>query len=143
MPFNNKEEIKIEREKWALTDEEFAQNLDTVFNELVLIGNALHSLKPEFVIVGGQAGSGKSALVSKELKGFKNGAIIIDQDILRTKHLKYKKIHDEYTEREEFLLLKRYLDRLVNGIIERASNLRYNIILESALRSVSKFIKNR
>lgn len=48
----------------------------------------------------------------------------------------------EYTEREEFLLLKRYLDQLVNTIIDYAKKERFNLILESALRSVSKFIKN-
>lgn len=142
MPFNNEDEIKAEREKWKLTDEEFANNLDTVFNELILTGNASATQIPEFIMVGGQAGSGKSALVGKELQELPNGAIVIDQDVLRTKHPKYVQIHDEYTEREEFLLLKRYMDRLVNGVIDRASTLRYNIILESALRSVSKFIKN-
>lgn len=142
MPFNNEEEIKLEREKWKLTDEEFEANFDSVFKELVLTGNASVNQNPEFIMVGGQAGGGKSTLVAKELKGLDSGAIVIDQDLLRTKHPRYQQIHDEYTEREEFLLLKRYLDRLVNGILDKASTERYNLILESALRSVSKFIKN-
>lgn len=143
MPFNNEEEINEERRKWSLSDFEFRENFNSVFNELILTGgNVSLSSNPKFIMIGGQAGSGKSMLVVKELRELENGAIVIDQDILRTKHPKYQQIHDEYTEREEFLLLKRYLDQLVNTIIEYSSNEGYNLILESALRSVSKFIKN-
>ncbi len=142
MPFNSEDEIKREREKMKLTDEEFEENLDLVFKELVLSGDASPNDNPTFIMVGGQAGSGKSTLVSQELRAQEHGAIIIDQDLLRTKHPRYPQIYDLYTEREEFLLLKRYLDRLINGIIDRAEKSGYNIILESALRSVSKFIVN-
>ena len=143
MPFNNEEEINAERKKWALSDYEFRTNFNTVFNELILTGgNDLPTCKPKFIMVGGQAGCGKSMLVGKEVQNLKNGAIIIDQDELRTKHPAYKQIHDEYTEREEFLLLKRYLDKLVNTIIDYTKKERFNLILESALRSVSKFIIN-
>lgn len=142
MPFNNEDEIQIEREKWNLSEKEYNESFNNIFNELVLTGNATHSQNPTFIMVGGQAGSGKSMLVGKELRNLASGAIIIDQDLLRTKHPKYQKIHDMYTEREEFLLLKRYLDQLINDIIAKSLNEGYNLILESALRSVSKFIKN-
>ena len=142
MPFNNEEETKKEREKWKLTEEEYRDNFNSIFSELILTGDATPSLNPTFIMVGGQAGCGKSMLVGKELKKLKNGAIIIDQDILRTRHPKSKQIQDTYTEREEFLLLKRYLDRLINDIIARSSDEGFNLILESALRSVSKFVIN-
>lgn len=140
MSFDNEEEISKEREKWKLTDEEYNRNIGEIFNELVLTGNAKKSQNPTLIMIGGQAGCGKSMLVGRELKNLEDGAIIIDQDILRTKHPKYSQIHDTYTEREEFLLLKRYLDRVVENVIRKSSEERYNIILESALRSVSKFI---
>lgn len=142
MAFENEEEIKAERAKWNLTEDEYQENFNSIFSELVLTGRATSSENPTFIMVGGQAGCGKSILVGKELGELKNGAIVIDQDILRTKHPNYKKIHDTYTEREEFLLLKRYLDRIVNDTVEKSSEEGYNLILESALRSVSKFIKN-
>ena len=142
MPFNNEEEIQAEREKWNLTDEEFQDNFNSIFNELILIGNASPSSKPTFIMVGGQAGCGKSMLVGKELRALPEGAIAIDQDVLRTKHPKYQQIHNTYTEREEFLLLKRYIDRIVKTAIDKSSAEGYNLILESALRSVSKFIEH-
>lgn len=142
MSFENEEEIKKERAKWNLTEDEYQENFNSIFSELVLTGNATPSENPKFIMVGGQAGCGKSMLDCKELGKLKNGAIIIDQDILRTKHPNYKQIHDTYTEREEFLLLKRYVDRIVNDTVEKSSEEGYNLILESALRSVKKFIKN-
>lgn len=69
-------------------------------------------------------------------------AIIIDQDELRTKfpEEKYKQIHDNHTEREEFLILKPYISKAILALKYRAKNSGYNIILESALRSISSFI---
>lgn len=128
------------REKWKLTDEEFETNMNDIFGELSLC--AKKTLNPIFILVGGQAGSGKSALVAKEYQNLGGNAIIIDQDELRTKfpEEKYKQIHDNYTEREEFLILKPYISRAISAIKDRAKNCGYNIILESALRSVNSFI---
>lgn len=128
------------RKKIELTDEEFETNMDGIFGELSLC--AKKELVPIFTLVGGQAGSGKSALVASENQSLGGNAIIIDQDELRTKFPKekYKQIHDNCNEREEFLILKPYISRAVVALKERALNCGYNIILESALRSVSSFI---
>lgn len=128
------------RKKIELTDEEFETNMDEIFGELSLC--AKKELVPIFTLVGGQAGSGKSALVASENQSLGGNAIIIDQDELRTKFPKekYKQIHDNCNEREEFLILKPYISRAVVALKERALNCGYNIILESALRSVSSFI---
>ena len=128
------------RKKIELTDEEFETNMDEIFGELSLC--AKKELVPIFTLVGGQAGSGKSALVASENQCLGGNAIIIDQDELRTKFPKekYKQIHDNCNEREEFLILKPYISRAVVALKERALNCGYNIILESALRSVSSFI---
>lgn len=134
MEFNAEEE----RKKWQLKDEEFEQNINDIFGELSLC--AEKTANPSFVIVGGQAGSGKSLLVSKEYQDLVGNAIIIDQDELRTKFPKEKQIQDNYTEREEFLILKPYISKTIVELIDRAVKENYNIILESALRSVSSFI---
>ena len=134
MGFNAEEE----RKKWQLTDKEFEQNINDIFGELSLC--AEKTANPSFVIVGGQAGSGKSLLVSKEYQDLVGNAIIIDQDELRTKFPKEKQIQDNYTEREEFLILKPYISKTIVELIDRAVKENYNIILESALRSVSSFI---
>ena len=134
MEFNAEEE----RKKWQLKDEEFEQNINDIFGELSLC--AEKTANPSFVIVGGQAGSGNSLLVSKEYQDLVGNAIIIDQDELRTKFPKEKQIQDNYTEREEFLILKPYISKTIVELIDRAVKENYNIILESALRSVSSFI---
>lgn len=136
MEFNEEEE----REKWQLTDEEFEANANEIFSQLALC--AKESPSPTFIMVGGQAGSGKSALVAREYENIEGNAIIIDQDELRTKfpQEKYRQIHDTYTEREEFLILKPYISKLIIALKDRAKEGGYNIILESALRSVNSFI---
>lgn len=136
----DKNQLNEERKKWTLSPEEEKKNIEEVFQELVTTGAAKPTDNPTMVMVGGQSGSGKSMLVSYYLKNLNGGAIVIDQDSLRLKHPRYTEIYNSYTEREEFLLLKRYLDSLINGIVNIACNSGYNVILESALRSVDKFI---
>lgn len=135
----NKEELEQERKEWLLSDTETESNIDDVFNELVITGSASPTENQTFVMVGGQAGSGKSMVDNYYMKSLNGSAVLIDQDALRLKHPRYKEIHDKYTEREEFLLLKRYIDNMVSGLINRGVNGNYNIILESALRSINKF----
>ena len=138
MDFN----ISEERKKWELPDKEFEQNVNDIFNELCLMADSNPS--PTFVLVGGQAGSGKSGLVSKKYQELQGNAIIIDQDELRTKFPveKYKQILEKYTEREEFLILNPYIAKLIQTIIEKAKSENYNIVLESALQDVAAFEKN-
>ena len=138
MEFN----ILEEREKWKLSDEEFTQNSNEIFNELCLVAHP--SSNPSFVLVGGQAGSGKSGLVAKKYQELQGNAIIIDQDELRTKFPaeKYKQILENYTEREEFLILNPYIADLIQAIIQKAQEEKYNIVLESALQDVAAFEKN-
>ena len=133
-------DIEKARKKWELTEEEFEENMDEIFGELSLC--AEKTSEPSFTIVGGQAGSGKSALVAKEYQELTRNAIIIDQDELRTKFPKekYKEIHNSCNEREEFLILKPYISKAIVRIVEKAVNGGYNIVLESALRSVNSFI---
>ena len=75
MSFNSEEEIQKERSKWKLTDEELSSNFNDVYNEMNLIGNATNSEKPTFVMIGGQAGCGKSILVSKKYLILKKGLL--------------------------------------------------------------------
>ena len=133
-------DLDKEKKDWILTDEEFESNMEEVFSELSLCATKTENLN--FIIVGGQAGSGKTALVAKEYQNLGGNAIIIDQDELRPKFPKdkYKQIHDNCTEREEFLILKPYVSQAVLNLIDRAQNNGYNIILESALRGVNSFI---
>lgn len=123
-----------------LNKEEFEANMNEVFAQLSLC--AKKEEKPCFTVVGGQPGSGKSTLIAKEHQnGGECGAIIIDQDELRTKFPKYSQIQDNYSEREEFLILKPYVSKAIETLIDKAAQDGYNIIIESGLRSISTVIK--
>lgn len=138
MDFN----VNAERKKWKLSEQEFNQNVNEIFGELSLVAQPTSS--PIFVLVGGQAGSGKSGLVAKKHQELTGNSIIIDQDELRTKfpQNKYKQILENYTEREEFLILNPYIADLIQAIITKAKNEGYNIVLESALQDIDAFSKN-
>lgn len=135
-------DIKKEREKWKLSRKEFENNANEIFGELAMTTQKAEH--PRFIIIGGQAGSGKSGLVAKRYQELEGNAIIIDQDELRTKYPQeaYKQICSHYTEREEFLILNPYIAILIQKIIAKAKENRYNIILESALQDVGAFIEN-
>ena len=132
--------MKLNENDIMLTEEEFKENVQEIFNELAMCASKTEN--PTFILVGGQAGAGKSLLTARENIELNDHAIIIDQDELRTKYPleKYNLIHNNCTEREEFLLLKPYISRLIVEIKDLAKKSGYNIILESALRSVKSFI---
>ena len=67
--------------KYQLSDEEFEKNANRIFSALAM--NADKPEKPRFIMVGGQAGSGKTGLVAKKNRELDGGAIIIDQDEIR------------------------------------------------------------
>lgn len=135
-------DVDKKRKEYALTEEELRENADSIFAELAL--TVRPTKNPTFVLVGGQAGAGKSGLVSRRNKELDGNAIIIDQDELRTKYPaeRYAKIHSEHTEREEFLILNPYIAQIIQEIIKRAKQGGYNIILESALQDPKAFIDN-
>lgn len=133
---NIDEEIK----KYQLSDEEFEKHCDKIFNFLAM--NAEVSEKPKFVMVGGQAGSGKTGLVSAKNKELDGGAIIIDQDEIRASFPKemYEQILRDHDDREEYLILKPYVLKMRQALVDRARNGGYNVIMESAMQAVDSFI---
>ena len=133
-------DIEELRKKYAITDEQFQENASEIFGELSI--NATKSEQPRFIMVGGQAGSGKTSLVSKKYKDLDGNAIIIDQDELRTMYPReiYQQILANHTDREEFLILNIYIAKMIKEIVMRSKEQGYNIILETALNDVEAFI---
>lgn len=136
MEFN----IEEARKKYAITEEQFQDNMREIFGELAI--NAHKVEKPKFIIVGGQAGSGKTGLVSKKYNELEGNAVIIDQDELRTKYPQeiYSQILENHTDREEFLILNIYVARAIKEIVQRSKEAGYSIILESAMQDIEAFI---
>lgn len=133
----NKEEA---RKKYAITDEQFMENAREIFGEISI--NASKTDEPKFIIVGGQAGSGKTGLVAKKYNELNGNAVIIDQDELRTKYPQeiYKEIVANHTDREEFLILNIYIAKMIKEIINRSREAGYSVILETAMQDIEAFI---
>jgi len=134
--------INIEelRKKYAITEEQFQENANEIFGELSI--NAKRMEEPKFILAGGQAGSGKTSLVSKKYKELNGNAIIIDQDELRTMYPReiYQQILANHNDREEFLILNIYIAKMIKELVMRSKAEGYNIILETALNDVEAFI---
>ena len=133
-------DIDEERKRWALDKEKLEENIDNIFARLSI--GCSRSKNPKFILVGGQAGSGKSGLVTKRMLELKGNAIIIDQDELRPMYPEYEKLRSTHTEREEFLILNPYIADVIKGLIDRAQEHGYSIILETALQDPIAFIQN-
>ena len=54
-------DVDKKRKEYALTEEELRENADSIFAELALTVRPTEN--PTFVLVGGQAGAGKSGLL--------------------------------------------------------------------------------
>lgn len=136
MEFN----IEEERKKYQLTEEVFQDNADEIFGELSFY--ALEAQNPKFIIIGGQAGSGKTDLVAKKYQELEGNAVIIDQDELRTKYPKeaYQEIIANHTDREEFLILNPYIAKMIREVVTRSRQAGYSVILETALQDVEAFV---
>lgn len=131
------EEIK----QYQLSDEEFRKNANQIFSELAF--NTSKVEHPKFIIVGGQAGAGKTSLVAKKYQELSGNAIIVDQDEIRAKYPQrlYQRIIEEHNDREEYLILKPYVLKMRQEIVDRARNSGYNVIMESAMQAVDSFIR--
>ncbi len=126
--------------KYQLSDEEFEKNANRIFSALAM--NADKPEKPRFIMVGGQAGSGKTGLVAKKNRELDGGAIIIDQDEIRASFPEelYEQILKEHDDREEYLILKPYVLKMRQKLVDMARENGYNVIMESAMQAVDSFI---
>lgn len=129
------------RKKYELSDEDFFKKADEIFGQLALTATAAKGT-PKFIIVGGQAGSGKTSLVAKKNSELKENAIIIDQDEIRASYPSklYEEIVENHDDREEYLILKPFVLKMRQEIVNRALNGGYNVIMESAMQAVDSFI---
>lgn len=132
--------VEEERKKYAITEEQFQENASEIFGKLSI--QATKSENPKFIIVGGQAGAGKTDLVSSKYRELGHNAVIIDQDELRTMYPTevYQRILANHNDRGEFLILNPYIAKMIKEIVMRSKAAGYNIILETALNDVEAFI---
>ncbi len=145
MAFN----VDEERAKWTLPDEILEKHIDGIYGVFIQFPvEKVPQEVPTFALIGGQAGSGKSNLVTKKYEDFGRDAIIIDQDELRPKFPRNFEIDGKnlfesgYSEREIFLILNPHIAKVIEGLIQRAKRDKISIVLESALQDPVAFIRN-
>lgn len=126
--------------KYELPEDVFEKHADRIFNFLAM--NVQKPECPKLVMVGGQAGSGKTGLVAKKNSELEGGAIIIDQDEIRASFPEelYREIIKDYDDREEYLILKPFVLKMRQALVDRAKSKGYNVIMESALQVVDTFV---
>lgn len=126
--------------KYELPEDVFEKHADRIFNFLAM--NVQKPEYPKLVMVGGQAGSGKTGLVAMKNSELEGGAIIIDQDEIRASFPEelYKQIVRDYDDREEYLILKPFVLKMRQALVDRARSNGYNVIMESALQVVETFV---
>lgn len=90
---------------------------------------------PTAYLLGGQSGSGKSTIHKIILKSDPN-TIVIDGDRFRERHPYFKEIQKEYG-REAANYTQPFVNKMVEALIERFSNEKYNLIIEGTCRSIS------
>lgn len=133
-------DIEKEKEKYTLSTTEFRDNVDDIFKELSK--DVSKSEAKKFIIICGQAGSGKTGLVSKKNEELNKGAIIINQDDLREKFpiSLYQELISKYDERTIYLILRSYMINLIDAIIDKAIENEYNVIFETSLSYIKPVI---
>lgn len=136
---NNEIDVEELKKEYAITHEEFLVNVDDIFKELSI--NTQKVEKPQFNLIAGKAGAGKTDLVAKKYRELNGNSIIIDQDELRTKYPKnYSDIVDKYDDRIEYQILKSYITNMIKALVDRSRENGYNVILESAFQKINRFI---
>lgn len=132
--------IQEGRKRFELSEDVFEKRVDRIFNLLSI--NVQKAENPRLIMVGGQAGAGKTGLVAQKHSELKEGAIIIDQDEIRGAfpEILYNQIIKEYDDREEYLILKPFVLKMRQALIDRAIAKGYNVVMETALQVVDTFI---
>lgn len=103
---------------------------------------------PQAYILGGQPGAGKTFLQDRLLKKLGENAIVINGDEYR----KFIPNHEsvmKFPENQYASLTQRFANQIVEGLIDKASSMSYNLIIEGTLRnqgpalSTSQLLKER
>lgn len=133
----NDDEIKRLSQIYKMSDELF----ENVKNETKfrLSANKSTTEKPTLVIVGGQAGAGKSRLSPIVHRDFNDNIIQIDFDEIRAGHPRFKDVNELYPEFTHRILLED-TDRVQNTLLDEFRANKYNIIYEGTLRNTDGFI---
>lgn len=121
----------------CFSQKQFDKEFDEIYNLCKAYKNAV--LDPTAYLLGGQSGSGKSTIHQIILDNDPNH-IVIDGDRFRERHPYFKEILNEYG-RDAANYTQPFVNQMIERLIERLSNERYNLIIEGTCRSFSVPLK--
>lgn len=127
----SKEELVKIIKGYELTQFELDNTVDKIYRTLTK--GVFPKKNPIAVIVGGQSGGGKTAIIGYVSKCFKDDSIIIDNDIYREFHPKIDDINKKYQD-----LMTECTDQLsfyaTPILIDKLMNAKFNLIIHQTLK---------
>ena len=122
-----------------LSDKEFLQSYKVLKEKVTK--NKTPEIYPIAITLGGQPGSGKSNIYEIANKRFSNNIVELDCDAFRIYHPYYKQIKHIYG-KEDACKTNPFVFKAVDLLIEELSNQKYNLIIESSLKSPKSALEN-
>ena len=122
-----------------LSDKEFLQSYKVLKEKVTK--NKTPEIYPIAITLGGQPGSGKSNIYEIAKKRFSNNIVELDCDAFRIYHPYYKQIKHIFG-KEDACKTNPFVFKAVDLLIEELSNQKYNLIIESSLKSPKSALEN-
>ncbi len=121
------------------TREQFEEKFQAVYDELTL--NRSPSNSPKAFLLGGQSGSGKSA-IHKIIAAEYPDIIVIDGDRFRARHPNFSLIQEKYG-KEAADHSQPFVNEMITSLIDRLSSEKFDLIVEGTCRNVNVPINTR
>ena len=142
---NNEEKVRklqsyIENNNELLMSEEEFYSVYQVLKK-ALTENKYPVKEPIAITLGGQPGAGKTNIYEIARKKFQNNIVELDCDDFRVYHPYYWQIK-KIIGKNDVIKTNPFVFKLIDLLIEKLSNLKYNLIMESSLNSPNSALDN-
>lgn len=119
-----------------LTPSEARSFMRTVEREVKRTQERYHQQEqPKAVLLAGQPGAGKTMLSSIMLPRLNNDAVLVNGDDYRRYHPEYKSLFEKYGS-DAVAMTSAFSNAVTERLIERLSDLRFNMVIEGTGRTV-------
>ena len=111
--------------------------VDELWNDISSSQNLTSQQSPKAYILGGQPGAGKSTSTDKLVKQYNRNILTIDLDEYRKQHPNYEALYEKYG-KELSSYTHEFAGEIKEEIQKRATDAKYNIIIDGTLKNVNK-----
>ena len=122
-----------------MTEEEFSEAYQKIKKDITSSKKSVDS--PIAIVLGGQPGAGKSNIYHIARKRFVNNLVELDCDAFRVYHPYYEQIKLMFG-KEDGAKTNPFIFKTVDMLVEQLSDEKYNLIIESSLKSPNTAINN-